>query len=668
MKARKVHFERIALLLFTLLLLPSITKAEIPTTFGELLEPIQPGFWKTQWENASISFDQPIIGVNKTIAGGVGLGFSVKYKYDVEPAFIRNYQVRYDIYNASLSLGRGISDTNIGVGTSANAKITFLRFFKDKWEAVKSRPYFFNRYPWDAERVINYLSPGDVVRIDLGVGIGVSSGLGGLGGGVSSAASVGVSKGSSLIADVYRLKNNSVRVRFIATRTLAAASFNISANHINFFTYGLSQLNNWLSRFFSLNILTASFGFTPTEKLPTETYMVDYVFNLNLPNGVTAFNKVMFEFRDLKYFSALNFQLSNQGISGRLEDLIRDADKEHTADIAKPINERSVIRIFKGVLATSYHTLSLNTKSKLLISLWDETYSDYIGHSLVQGWDENDNQVNLIYSSHATNNNFKAVQDLKSTVEQSGIDSAYIASIQDLKHDVEPVAISDLYFYRNLSDADLKASVLEHELEKLKFISPTIFEKINWDTFNPNKNKINGYFNSTLVIHQEALQALPKLTFDEVMTKIKILADRYPEVVYLEDRQGHQLYIDDVKKFAKSMFEILNENNAGKKMQLFEKVKMNYIFKSFGPAFIMDLIPEPELERAVMVKINAGSEDGSSLKFAFGDHDLSGTYTAIQAMNAAINDRSFDLRIQIDNTGKLKTYKSDQECTTCDHL
>ncbi len=652
------------------LLVPSITLAEIPKTLGELITPVKDGFWKETWENTRISFDLTPISVNKTIVSGMSAGFSMNYRYNTEPAYVRSYHLRSDAYDANIGLSKAISD--IGLGASLSAKVTFVRLFKEKRDAIEAKPYFLNRFPWDSERAKSELNPGDVVRVDMGVGIGASAGVGSIFDGVAKNASVGINRGSSLIVDVYRLRGNAARVRFIATRALGSASFSAAAAPLGFFNFAVGAVNRWLSRYVKLNILTAAMSGTPIEDLPTETYMADYIFNFDTKEGTDAYNFVMEEFRSLKYVSILNFQMADQSISGRLVLLVKKAEDAHALDIEKPTKDRAVIRIFKGTMSTNFHSLSFSSNAKFLLNVWNRNYSDYMGHSITQGWNENNERVDLFYSSRLTTDNYNAIQDFISSVEYNGIETAYNANLSDSNQKPTPTSLSDLYLYRNISDANLKADKIKHEMASLKFISPFIFNQIDWGNFVDGQDKQAAYLNTSIVVHQEAMQSMPKMTMEEISQKLKELADRYPYTVYLADTSRPEndpariLFIDSLSQLKKSLYIILNTTDIDEKIKTFEKLKLNEMFKTFGSAFLLSIIPESKLSELVLVKINAAAKDGTKITFKFGEHELSSTYSSFQAMNAVLNDRSFDLRIQVDNAGKLKAYKSNETCNNCD--
>ena len=68
-------------------------------------------------------------------------------------------------------------------------------------------------------------------------------------------------------------------------------------------------------------------------------------------------------------------------------------------------------------------------------------------------------------------------------------------------------------------------------------------------------------------------------------------------------------------------------------------------FRKLGVGFIMSLIPEEKLKDHLQVKLEISARDKEKVEFTYGNQELSQLYHQLQHVQNAINNRSYDLRL-----------------------
>jgi hypothetical protein len=75
------------------------------------------------------------------------------------------------------------------------------------------------------------------------------------------------------------------------------------------------------------------------------------------------------------------------------------------------------------------------------------------------------------------------------------------------------------------------------------------------------------------------------------------------------------------------------------------ELRNNNAFRELGIGFIMSLIPREGLENHLQVKLELSAQDKEKVEFVYGNQDLSELYHQLQHVQNAINNRSYDLRL-----------------------
>lgn len=131
---------------------------------------LEPSFFSSVFKDkvADLSFGFDLQLLSLEIMQGLGL--AVAYRYQVAPAYHEEYHARIDQWrmNRALNPGDIIQDAlnlPIQFQVDRGQEIVFVRFFPTKNEAYKASPYQLQQVPINAKRVLQYLSPGDLVAI-----------------------------------------------------------------------------------------------------------------------------------------------------------------------------------------------------------------------------------------------------------------------------------------------------------------------------------------------------------------------------------------------------------------------------------------------------------------------------------------------------------------------
>lgn len=643
--------------------------------FGDIFTPSQKSPFYQAWERTRVSVDGKIINNTFSITDGLNLGLHVDYQYSVEPAFIKNYHQRFDQYHIDLGLSKNILSDKLSAGLTVSANATFARIYDEKEKALKAPVYFLNRLPWTAEYALKYLNPGDVARVDLSFGVSA-------GGSSPNSLNASLSRNSQFIVDIYRMKDSFIRLRLIATRQAATASVNASLSPISHVASSLLQ--RITNHYVDIKPISTGFTRNVTDNTPMDTFMVDYVVNLQDPASIKAFQFVMLEIRNLEMFKTLNFQKDENYAGKELVKLVDPLEQLSALNQDRPVPQRGVSRIFKGQVSSTFLNIFAESKVRALISLWSAKQSTYNATATVRVYDPKEHLENMIYHTNTSIMSFDAIGNLFKGQSSQTLEALVKASVASDESSV-PTSLSDLIFKTEIDDKSLSISQIGKFKRYLKFVSPMLFDKIDWSRFSDNQHKTNGYLHVSWVFRHEALKDLPHLSMNEIKDRVQTLVDSYPEPCDLElcsssvgeagnnsaVTQHTKLNMDSI---VGNIFVLLNSADPKQKLMAFSNLRDQAWFKKIGPAFMISFLPPERLQDFLIMRVSGASTDNSTVQFRFGEDDHNSIYNELQYMMAVINDRSFDLRLQLDPRGQLQIYKlfeqnnSDSICEKCDSL
>jgi hypothetical protein len=653
--------------------------------FEQIDEVFSPGpetWLGREWEKARIRFSVAPVESGVNIGKNLNLGFSLKYEYDVQPAFAKSFQHRFDRYNAYLGASVGLK--NVGLGKRFGAEITFARLYPTKGEAMKAIPYFLDRAPWTSKKALEGLRPGDVVRIEIASDGSLSTGVSEIWSKSNGHFGISVDRGSRLVTDVYRMTNNMVRVRLIGLRHEANLGASLGVNLISNFNLSVSLLDRIFDRWFKFRPLNGGVNGNFGRMMPVETFMVDYVFNLNHPDAIAVYDNLLRKIETLRFFKTLDILLNEEDVGRGLVELIAPAEELHLRDRLLPIEQKSLVRIFKGRTDINFWSLYFESRVKLAVEIWNKRTDSYVSRSLVRGFDDADQPVDLVYLTDNSVSQFQGLYQLYKTSRTRNTEALFKGERRDTGKnyiEVTPNELSDLIFEKNLDDVNLSQKQIRRSKDYLEFVSPKIAGLVNWGRFTSGGKKINGYIRNQILFHREALLALPNLSASEIYTDLRDLLEKHPQKNVITPRiipqnaedstvQIYGKFEYDIREISYKMATILNSTDNVARLEAFADLRHFELFNELLPAFMVKRLPQDNLESFMSVTLHTGAQDGSGFSFKFGSEGQSAIYASLQMLLAIINNRSFDMRIQLNENGNFSQFKASdsnsRSCENCD--
>jgi hypothetical protein len=668
-QTRLVPEDILKIFIFSMIFTLSLSECLQAQNLGEIFAGPKEGFWNTQWERLKVQAS--LKALNGDIGGVVNA--QAKYDYIVQPAFIQGLHQRQDAWIGQISTDTSrltsADGSPFGASGTMGAQVIFSRVFKTKAEAVKADIYWLDRIPWKAENVERSLHEGDAVRLETFLDLSASVGHNELlNGAWSLGASISETRGIRFLADLYRMKNNRIRVRLIGQRNDGTESLGISVNPLHSIDFLGGLVSKSLNRWFGCPILGVTFTNAELQDPPVDTQMTDFIFNLNTPDGRRTYNQVMENILNLKYLDVLNPQLLFEGrgrastyIDEELEHLVAQAEKIYSEDKQIFAESRRVDRLFKGKSRSALSNQELKSKC---LQIWELRALASDSKTYVENYDQNDVLSHEVFESSYVTAKKSSAFSLIEVIKRSYIDALFNAS-----SDYTPTAMSDLVITTERHEKAFHENEYRDLKEHLAYILPNkTFSQIDWSNFEDTTDtKNNVSLKYDLIFHQEALDALPQLSPSEVYTQLYNYIQKYPGRDNLSVEQNPLPWSggyssDPMDKFEYAIEELMipmahllnHKQSASERMKSFAAVRTNPLFRQIGPGFLISLLPGEQADRLLAFKIYITAANNQSVAFNNNQKGLSPTFAAVQYILGLINDRSFDLRLQLDESGNIR--------------
>ena len=647
---------------------------------GELLSPSEEtnqkmiGAIKRQWEKAAINLDLDALdeSINLIDQDNLQMQLPLKLTYtaDIKPAYIKTLQQRLDIYEFLVGLNAQSASAKMFGGLSLNVQVTFARFFIDKTSAIKGdgKIYFLNKIPWNHKKALD-LNKNDIVRIELSTNgnLGLSDGT--TSGKLASSVGAAVSRGSRLTINIHRMEKEKVHIQLSTIQADLDFGLNASVKSFDLDSDDNSGVLGFLQK--KLSAVLINLGFSRTVK-PQDIHVIDYIFNLNDQDGISAYNHFMNEVRSYEYLKAMNIiedqnksytkELVNKGFSIAEDIQLRDARLQPS--------DRAVDRIFKGILVTRYHSFARSHRLKLLFTI--ASFSDNINNSVsvVTSVDRYNQGNTHLYTNQLINTRYEGLK----LIEKKNL--RMTESLVKMNKNSES-EMSDLVFTRNLSDKSLSADQINEFKKFIEFSVPSLDQdqqRFGWDKLVAKKSKTNGYIRSVLTLNNQSLKSLPKLSQKEIYKILKEMVRTYP--IKSELLSIHAPSTDlgenasppelgslqrDINEISAILFEMLNTDDSLAKNIALTKLQPYYnLFSAIGPRFVISLIPADQVESAIRLTVNSSNAQNIGFSASYGNAIPSENYLAINDARRIIYDRSFDLRLVTNESGEYKMCKTEE--------
>lgn len=680
-------------------------EGDFPTSVQDFLRPIkninndvQSG-WHDLWEKASISAAVTPFGSTYT-DGIMALGYQLSYHASAQPAYIENYQQRLDTYQ--LVISPAIPIDGFSLNSTFNGQVIFSRLMPTKDAAITAIPVWLDHFPIDASMVTKQFQPGDMVRLDLSLGVSAGVGIGQsftpefLG-----ALSANVSRGSELIADIYRMKDyvdtngaqhSLARVRILALRHQIQGNAGGSiGGGTNFFTQIWDKfVGHWLT----FNLISVNDSWTPILELPLESYMVDYVFDLAKPQAITAYNDLVQNLASWELFKTLNFQIESTSVENHLEQLLAKTEAQVTADRALAPVDRSVDRVFNGTTVTDYATFTLSSKIRVLINLWDREISLTRSSANIKGTDHNGNPLSVVYYSSQANDSFNALREFRQTIQNDTSESVFdgVQEPTSKMISITPTKPEIIHIARNLSDKNLNSNQINKAKAFVDIaLADAITKQIPWGNFIDGNTKNDAYVNVRFLFKGPAMNQFKQISEADLKTAIRNLMTKDPYTSYVQSLQTAQYSTansldydsdnsaagmeqarlnSDIQALSSRILILISPSSSvPDKAKVLDDLRKLDLFNEIGPALLISLLPQDSLQDLIYVGIKASALGETPINWNFGKDDTSPEYASFRFMISTLNDRSFDMRLMLNTQGNYETLdpvQSKQVCTGCD--
>lgn len=583
-----------------------------------------------------------------------GLGLSSRYRYEVEPSYEKGLHARVDKWQIKVDLKpgdllSGSLDTPLYFNMSRNAEVFFVRQFKSKKKAITALPYSLKRLPIKAEYALKNLAPGDFVSMptSMSIVVGAKASSATLGGtiGIDVSANVYYVLSGDFLIHVYRMKNNKVRLKLFANRRRTAGTSAEIEGSSNLF--GVKITDKLVENIFELD-----FAELTGEKTKGRQFIVDYIFDLNNKEARNAYDNILSSSLKFKDVVAIGQHLGKKPLSKVLFSTYEAADDLFKADYAAGVKSPRVDRVFKGF--NNYKQDKVKLKLGLIVA------------KLGTGRSFTENNISFEDKEGVKHNFFYPIQS--KTYEQK-IRLGFIKTKESHTKSyfgLVPTGVEDNgsrfsdfglryertdKFFRN----DEQAGVREFMASNLP---NEVFEKIDfkdWDDFSGKKDARVFY---QIVMKASAFDVLPELTKLELKESIYAYSktkthysgnpldwtwDRLTELVTTETITKKWRLTKLSNKLHKILYAktLSGKDRVRKLMDL----RNNNAFRELGIGFIMSLIPREGLDNHLQIRLELSAQDKEKVEFVYGNQDLSQLYHQLQHVQNAINNRSYDLRL-----------------------
>jgi hypothetical protein len=583
-----------------------------------------------------------------------GIGLSARYRYEVEPSYQAGFHTRVDRWRIKADLNLGdildAAETPLYLKMKRDQEIFFVRQFKSKKKALTALPYHIKQLPITAKKAISGLTPGDLVsmpaEMTIAIGAQASSNYVTSLYGLSANANIYYMLSGRFQVQVYRMKENKVRLKLIA---MTAKGVGTNAGvEADVSVFGISIANKLIEKIFEMDI--AKLG---TSVKKGEQFIIDYVFDLNAPKAQKAYDQILsstYKFKDLELFQEFLYSndLENRVISNY--ELAEDLYEEDRLSPKKRVN-----RIFKGF--NKFTQKARNLKLGLLVASFKKNKT--FTKNVIAYQSQETNGMDKYFYYPVYNHLIRTRLGIgflgtKGKIEKSlfglvptGKDGADIgAKMKDFGYTYE---LKDKIFRRD-EQANFKEFLHNH-------LNQELFDQIDFKDFERYNGKKNARVFFRLVFKEAAFDSL-KGTSERKLRKAlkKFYKERkeyYADPIHgVWGRIWHAVNPkklterSQIKKAAAELYKIANESMTGKeKLERLLDLRKNHVFSKVGFAFIADQVPVEQLEKTMSVSLTITADDVERVDYKFGTLELSQLYYELRHAHNAIMNRSFDLRL-----------------------
>ncbi|MCB0391562.1 MAG: hypothetical protein KDD58_09730 [Bdellovibrionales bacterium] len=643
----KCHIVSFALLLFSF----QTYADEIPK---ELNNDKVRGEISKQIANLNISLGFEFFDISDT-----GYKASVGYKYGIEPSYQDGFFTRFDKYPGKIMinpLAWAFDESHFGLSISANAEIQFVRQFRDQKEAFTALPYSPFKSPTTAKKAIKELAVGDYASIIYRL-----NGFAGVGNGWNDLIKISASAGHSISAQygaqVFRLRNNHIRLRLFAERSNGPGLYvNSKVDDDDFDLFSTEYLNDAILKLIKVDLFEMNI-----QSRKRALYLADFVVNLNNKEAQAAYDRILKKIVDIKdrKYRLLNPLEDEEEIISFLLDYTQELEQMYQEDQAQKANVRRVTRIFLGKDIIPFSSNNSIEIGNALLSF--KKGSQFFDNRLTFLARNNDiNRFNLPDATYF--DEFKALFSLW----QESISRSANALIKRSEQD-EIEELIDFGFLFEYKDKRLYPSEIKALKNRIcNILSAENCSQINWSEYQ--KERTNNFrMRAQYIFNQDAYLELAKLNYNDYYNKIietLLLQDedqvRRLETVnqlecIAENCDIFDLHRTNIKELAQKLYNTFHSQNLEEAYNAYTSMRWNSIFNNFGGQILMNMLPgSDKLEYGTIiieltgsnrepVEVILTSQKDRNKENAKGRRAL---YDYVKNIQTSIFNRGFDLRLQ----------------------
>ncbi len=610
-----------------------------------------------------VGFGFDFFDISKT-----GFGASLGYKYAVRPTYEKASFSRFDKYPGQIHVNPIPwiwDDSKLGVTVSASSELQFARQFKSQKEAFTAKPYSPSKAPTNSKKVIEKLNEGDYSSLihRLSIYIGAGSSWEDV---IKISASVGYTISAQYGVQVFKLKNNHIRLKLFAERS-KGPGFHIGAEakKDDFDIFGTDYINDAIERLIKLELLDVS-----SSSRKRDVYLEDFVVNLNDKDSRKAFDKVMKRMISIKEskFRLLNPYLTNEEIIKYLRGLTRGLNVIFEEDTERQPQVKRVVRLFSGKdivpLAVS-RGFSLGN-SLLSIFSRKQDFENQLTYKT-----KGNEAERYTLSDSVSNSGFRALFNFFEETKTRSINV-----ILERDEDEKIKSLATIGFSLEVKDKRMRANEFKRMKSRIcNGLGEEICRKVNWSEYEGKS--IEGFrMRVQYLLGSEAYGELTLLNKDDYRRSIRRTIEQYGEselssvahgdwdcVVYGQNGEMCEalaFYLDDVEEITEKLYETFHSQNPEEAYRAFSDLRWNSVFSTLGGPILMNMLsPNSRGQFVATVFEMSGANKRPVEVILAGDltpeelNKKRKLYDYTRSIQTTIFNRGFDLRFQNVNEENL---------------
>ena len=611
-----------------------------------------------------------------------GVGIGSKYRYEVEPSYVDNYYTRVDTWrmNANVRPGDLLSDDSLpfGLNIEKGQEVHFVRQFKSKSRALKAIPYSFKHFPYNSERIIDNLHPGDFVAIPAHLNLVIGKGIGTLSNVLTGAVSeyFGLNAGlnaSYLLSGkfqlhIFKMMDNRVRLRILAQRQQkismrADAQIGFLGTGLDFFLISLvdKQIRKWTRVKLTEAGADKEFG---------RIFLADYVFNLNNSAAREALDGILasqFKLRETEIINPFNGKdkpISNKMIHdlSLIEELVQE-------DKADPIDSRRINRLYRGESVYNRHTRNLRVGIKII----QYGRQFHRTENLISHVDENNKTNYYLYPTFTRNKEFEALFGIFKHSNMHTVYSLFPSDREGVPSDFGEWGTTWEFRDKRFSGEDQEKII--------KFVArnlPTsVLKKIPWGQWKDIKSRVNARMRFHTIFEKYAFDQISEYNLFELFQKFKEFKTSIPTMpkprtnrVKNHRNTAVRNFSDWYERHKKQIGEMLEgiylisrpEVPAKERMKgLEDLLKNNEVFRLLGTGYLMSLLNEESQQKGTFVQFELYAKDTKAIRFQHGGQNNAHLRELLLYINNVLNNRNFDIRLHPTDLDEVDALRSSSQ-------